>query len=241
MAGSEDTVACFLCLKSLDGWEPSDSAWKEHKSHSANCPLVTLNLQASRLRTFDKWSGERVKGGVGELASAGFFHFPKTDHDDTCICFQCGLALDGWEQDDDPHYEHSRRRPNCPHVVRKEYAVPASFDFILSGQSDDLAVKDVNQRLSIIIPSTPTTTERKQSSLTIPPPPSTVKSTKKIRISVSTPSTKKPVVNAISELLSIFPSLKGNEILNLTMEELLERLVKEKVAQYEEFIKKSNE
>lgn len=86
----------------MDGWERTDSAWQEHKSHCATCPLVTLNLTASRLRTFDKWSGARVKGGPSSLADAGFFHFPKTDSDDTCICFQCGLALDGWESEDDP-------------------------------------------------------------------------------------------------------------------------------------------
>lgn len=102
--GSIDTVACFMCLKSLDGWEVNDSAWEEHKSHSSTCPLVTLNLQTSRLKTFDKWpgSGAKIKGGVVALAAAGFFHFPKSDTDDTCICYQCGLALDGWENDDDP-------------------------------------------------------------------------------------------------------------------------------------------
>ncbi len=104
MAGSEDTVSCFLCLKSLDGWEPTDSAWQEHKNHSSGCPLVTLNLAQSRLRTFDKWCGEKVAGGVSALAEAGFFYFPKSDGDDTCICYQCGLALDGWEANDDPQY-----------------------------------------------------------------------------------------------------------------------------------------
>jgi hypothetical protein len=102
MAGSDDTVSCFLCLKSLDGWEAADSAWQEHKIHSAHCPLVTLNLYPSRLRTFDKWCGEKVAGGVAALAEAGFFYFPKTDGDDTCICYQCGLALDGWEANDYP-------------------------------------------------------------------------------------------------------------------------------------------
>ena len=91
-----------MCLKNLDGWEINDSAWQEHKNHSKTCPLVTLNLNCSRLKTFDKWTGERVKGGAEGMASAGFFHFPKKDGDDTCICYQCGLALDGWENEDDP-------------------------------------------------------------------------------------------------------------------------------------------
>lgn len=253
MIGSNDTVSCFLCLKSLDGWEAGDCAWKEHKSHSLTCPLVTLNLQTSRLRTFDKWPGERVKGGVNELAAAGFFHFPKSDQDDTCICYQCGLALDGWEADDDPHYEHSRRRPRCPHVVKKEYFAPGSFEFILAGKSDELAVKDLDQisngpsssKISLTVPSTPFTSRNKQQL------PNTVKSSsKKIKISVpSTPSctTKKSIstntktASNIHQFFNIFPSFQGKEvngeILNLTVEELLDRLIKEKVGLFEEFLK----
>lgn len=145
LVGSTDTVACFMCLKNLDGWEAGDSAWNEHKSHSPQCPLVTLNLCSSRMKTFEKWPGAAVKGGTAALAEAGFFHFPKVDNDDTCICFQCGLALDGWEEGDDPDVEHGRRRPNCPHVAMKQYIKPASFDFILKGQSDDLAVKEISK------------------------------------------------------------------------------------------------
>lgn len=98
-------MACFLCLKSLDGWEPKDSAWQEHKAHSTQCPLVTLHLATSRTRTFEKWTGAQVRGGTRALVEAGFYHFPKTDGDDTCICYQCGLALDGWEEADDPRYD----------------------------------------------------------------------------------------------------------------------------------------
>ncbi len=54
------------------------------------------------MRTFERWSGAQVKGGVRALVDAGFYHFPKADGDDTCICYQCGLALDGWEESDDP-------------------------------------------------------------------------------------------------------------------------------------------
>jgi hypothetical protein len=47
-----DNVACFLCNKNLDGWEPADEAWSEHVSHSPTCPLVNLNTEAGRLGTF---------------------------------------------------------------------------------------------------------------------------------------------------------------------------------------------
>jgi hypothetical protein len=159
-------------------------------------------------------------------------------------------------------HEHSRRRPNCPHVVNKEYIRPASFDFILAGKSDDLAVKDITQRdKSTQLP--PVTPARR----TVPTSQSTAKS-KKIRISVptrtednyfetdsrtviaSTPqskavkitmsTTKKPTrTEALKDFLAIFPEMKenGGEVLNWTMEELLERLIKEKVSKFEEFLK----
>lgn len=37
-----DTAACFLCRKVLDGWESSDDPWKEHKKHAPQCPFVKL-------------------------------------------------------------------------------------------------------------------------------------------------------------------------------------------------------
>lgn len=43
------------------------------------------------------------------MAKAGFFYWPKQDKDDdTAICVQCGLALDGWEPSDDPRYRNIR-------------------------------------------------------------------------------------------------------------------------------------
>ena len=135
-------------------------------------------------------------------------------------------------------------------MVNKEYIKPASFDFILAGKSDELAIKDINQARTALPPMTPA---RNSSSAV----PSTVKTSKKIRISVpiqsttdpstsvvavtSTPApstTKKPANAALKELLTIFPEMKENEkeILNWTMEELLDRLVKAKVDKFEEFL-----
>lgn len=40
------------------------------------------------------------------MAKAGFFFWPKLEsEDDTAVCVQCGLALDGWEPNDDPRYQ----------------------------------------------------------------------------------------------------------------------------------------
>ncbi|XP_031617598.1 baculoviral IAP repeat-containing protein 5-like [Contarinia nasturtii] len=38
----DDTAACFLCGKVLDGWESTDDPWSEHKKHSPQCAFVKL-------------------------------------------------------------------------------------------------------------------------------------------------------------------------------------------------------
>lgn len=37
-----DTAACFLCGKVLDGWESTDDPWCEHKKHAPQCAFVKL-------------------------------------------------------------------------------------------------------------------------------------------------------------------------------------------------------
>nr|XP_039261294.1 baculoviral IAP repeat-containing protein 5-like [Styela clava] len=39
-----DALQCFLCLKPLEGWEPMDSPFDEHKSHSPDCKFLKLGL-----------------------------------------------------------------------------------------------------------------------------------------------------------------------------------------------------
>jgi hypothetical protein len=47
------------------------------------------------------------------MAKAGFSYFPTMEGEDMVECVHCGLALDGWEEDDDPLREHSKRAPKC--------------------------------------------------------------------------------------------------------------------------------
>jgi hypothetical protein len=49
------------------------------------------------------------------MAAAGFCFVAAEceDDEDMCECVQCGLALDGWEDGDDPMHEHRKRAPNC--------------------------------------------------------------------------------------------------------------------------------
>ncbi|XP_023943577.1 baculoviral IAP repeat-containing protein 5 [Bicyclus anynana] len=44
-----DSAKCFLCGKELDGWEPSDDPWAEHKSHAAKCAFVQLGRREDEL------------------------------------------------------------------------------------------------------------------------------------------------------------------------------------------------
>ncbi|KAJ8682770.1 hypothetical protein QAD02_018562 [Eretmocerus hayati] len=37
-----DLAECFMCGKQLDGWEPDDDPWQEHKKHQSNCPFISL-------------------------------------------------------------------------------------------------------------------------------------------------------------------------------------------------------
>lgn len=48
-----DSVQCFLCHKSLDGWEPNDDPWLEHLSHSSKCLYVKLGKPESELKCSD--------------------------------------------------------------------------------------------------------------------------------------------------------------------------------------------
>ncbi|VEN62911.1 unnamed protein product [Callosobruchus maculatus] len=55
-AGNEnepDCAQCFVCKKSLDGWEPDDDPWGEHLKHQKDCPFAAT--QKSQL----KWTVEQ--------------------------------------------------------------------------------------------------------------------------------------------------------------------------------------
>lgn len=122
-----DNVTCYMCKKSLSGWTELDDPVVEHQSHSAQCALVVLakgkssskTLEAARLKTFTGfWPHEEPS--AKKMASAGFVYLPykNEDNGDSAKCLSCGLELDGWERDDDPLHEHSKRSETCPHVVK---------------------------------------------------------------------------------------------------------------------------
>ncbi|EFQ32131.1 AT hook domain-containing protein [Colletotrichum graminicola] len=134
-----DNVACFLCNKSLDGWEEGDRPLEEHLKHSPNCgwaivagieanindlatedPASTRMIEA-RKATFDgRWPHEGKRGWknkIKQLAEAGWKYTPSIEYNDMTTCTYCELALDGWEQNDKPMDEHFNRSPSCPYFA----------------------------------------------------------------------------------------------------------------------------
>ena len=145
--------------------------------------------------------------------------------------------------------------------MNQEYVKPASFEFILANQPDNLAICDINERKSPPARPIPQTPIRRQAPVT----QSTIKS-KKIRISVPQSGMKQATATAINiassstktpqssrptpqlnklkiDLINLFPSLKDQQdaILNWTMEELFEQLIKEKVGMFRDFLNRNND
>ncbi|EJF63753.1 hypothetical protein DICSQDRAFT_167803 [Dichomitus squalens LYAD-421 SS1] len=133
-----DNVACFMCKKNLDGWEPDDDPFTIHYSKCRDsCAWAVVRCQRAlddegfdfsdptrhptskamekaRLDTFSKarWPHDAVKGhGANSraMAKAGFLCNSVEPGDDTALCLYCNLSLNGWDEDDDPYEEHVKR------------------------------------------------------------------------------------------------------------------------------------
>ncbi|XP_039287738.1 baculoviral IAP repeat-containing protein 5.2-B-like isoform X2 [Nilaparvata lugens] len=44
-----DLACCFVCKKSLNGWEETDDPWEEHKKHCPTCPFVKFDKKEKDL------------------------------------------------------------------------------------------------------------------------------------------------------------------------------------------------
>ncbi|NXU73634.1 BIR51 protein, partial [Oreotrochilus melanogaster] len=64
----------------------------------------------NRLKTFKNWPfTKNCKCTPENMAKAGFVHCSNTDEPDVAKCFFCLIELEGWEPNDDPWEEHSKR------------------------------------------------------------------------------------------------------------------------------------
>jgi len=88
---------------------------------SSSPRIPSMIMFKSRLRSFeDTWPhGSTHFATPTLLAMSGFFHSPGGQHKDRCICYHCGVALVGWEEEDEPIIEHKVHSPNCP-IVRNQ-------------------------------------------------------------------------------------------------------------------------
>ncbi|KAK0744927.1 hypothetical protein B0T21DRAFT_407993 [Apiosordaria backusii] len=134
-AQSPDNVVCFLCDKSLDGWEEHDNPLEEHLKHSPTCgwaimaaieagmgnygkvhPLDPFMVEARKATFAGRWPYETKKGfkcKTKKLVEAGWKYTPSREAEDMATCAYCHLALEGWESDDNPWDEHHNRAPDC--------------------------------------------------------------------------------------------------------------------------------
>lgn len=90
---SPDNVACFLCQKNLDGWNPEDDPSAEHLIHTEGCGwAITMctsrnqrleslssefsreEIKVARQATFSKWwPHENKKGWIAKTTDVSHF------------------------------------------------------------------------------------------------------------------------------------------------------------------------
>ncbi|KAI5797683.1 hypothetical protein EDC01DRAFT_744009 [Geopyxis carbonaria] len=136
---SPDNVTCFLCGKSLDGWESGDDPLAEHLRHSKDCGwAITATVMAqeedfsfephgkimtdARFKTFgtNMWPhAENLNLSIPKMVEAGFHFGPMKDSPDYAFCPYCQVSLAAWDPEDDPWTEHQDRAPDCPFIVSK--------------------------------------------------------------------------------------------------------------------------
>ncbi|XP_051781066.1 baculoviral IAP repeat-containing protein 5-like isoform X1 [Erpetoichthys calabaricus] len=77
----------------------------------------------NRLMTFVDWPFlEDCLCTPEMMARAGFVHCPSENEPDVVRCFFCLTELEGWEPQDDPWLEHSKRNPKCGFLqLKKDY------------------------------------------------------------------------------------------------------------------------
>ncbi|KXJ23670.1 baculoviral IAP repeat-containing protein 5 [Exaiptasia diaphana] len=56
-----DVARCFVCFKELEGWEPEDDPWQEHKKHSPRCTFLLTKNKNSEDITIEEFLDIEVK------------------------------------------------------------------------------------------------------------------------------------------------------------------------------------
>lgn len=99
---------------------------------------------SARLRSFDTWP-VGIAQKRENLAAAGFVYFGVSD---ALVCYHCGVSLSGWEPNDDPWIEHSKKSPQCQHVIMTK-----GLDFINANVPAKDDTLDGNHHYDIALPN----------------------------------------------------------------------------------------
>ena len=87
---------------------------------------IELNVEAQRLRTFDRWPILFID--KHQLALLGFYYFGPCD---LVKCYFCGIEVGMWEEGDDVLADHVRWSPLCPFICRlRTNNVPINEDLL---------------------------------------------------------------------------------------------------------------
>lgn len=87
---------------------------------------IELNVEAQRLRTFDRWPVPFID--KHQLALLGFYYFGPGD---LVKCYFCGIEVGMWEEGDDVLADHVRWSPLCPFICRlRTNNVPINEDLL---------------------------------------------------------------------------------------------------------------
>eukprot|EP00040_Diaphanoeca_grandis_P000530 m.15707 g.15707 ORF g.15707 m.15707 type:complete len:289 (+) comp10708_c0_seq1:104-970(+) len=158
-AESEDNVSCFMCGKNLDGWEHDDDPMSEHSKHCPTCPFMNLHLEENRVKTFKFWPHKKFPKTHQHFAEAGFVHAPTPDSWDNVRCFSCDKNLGGWEIDDDPIEEHTKRSKQCAFVkatlpdiindITNDVIEDAASEVDVVPEKDDAVEMDMEEQVPV--------------------------------------------------------------------------------------------
>uniref|UniRef100_A0A182YU30 RING-type domain-containing protein n=1 Tax=Biomphalaria glabrata TaxID=6526 RepID=A0A182YU30_BIOGL len=79
---------------------------------------IHLHSYQQRLETFSSWPSGR-KSTPQSLAQAGFFFVDRSERgiNDCVQCFQCGIQIYSWTEEDEPWVKHAKKEEACPFVM----------------------------------------------------------------------------------------------------------------------------
>lgn len=105
----------------------------------------------ARYKSFATW---KAKSSIHEMINAGFFYSGKLD---LVYCFHCGIALDQWEEDDNPRIEHLKWSKYCYYInnfnigvnvfSKRDIIFRSDYDFVCAIRDEEteekIQIKDI--------------------------------------------------------------------------------------------------